>query len=166
MQNSDRAGAKKRHQLLFVILSNMSRAAWALPVPVLIHARTSYGESHTSTVGICVGRKLSGMAQPAVESFSVPTGSDGVIRVDARMEGVRGSGRDGGDSCSTMSEPPCAAAAASLSRCRRRRNFRATFSTLQVAADEGTLTDKADSVSVAAVWVGLDDISSGGEDWE
>mgnify|MGYP000866683125 CR=1 FL=1 len=124
---------RKRTDSCSVIPSNMSRAARALPEPVLIRARTSCGESHTSTAGICVGGKLSGMAQPAVESSSVPTGSDGVIRVGARREGVRGSGRGGGDNCSTMSEPPCAAAA-SLSRCRRRRNLRATFSALQLMA--------------------------------
>ena len=56
-----------------------------------------------------------------------------------------------------------ATVAASLSCCQRHRNFRATFSALQVAADEVTPpTDEADFVSVAAVWVGLDDISGGG----
>ena len=115
-----------------------------------------------STAGICVVAKLFGMAQPAVGSSSFPTGSDSVICVGARREGVRGSGCGGGDSCSTTSEPP-SAAAASLSRCRRRRNLRATFSALQVAADEITPpTDEADYVSVEAVWVGLDNISGGG----
>ena len=52
---------------------------------------------------------------------------------------------------------------ASLSRCRRRRNLRATFSALQVATDATTPpTDKEDRVSVAAVWVELDGISGGG----
>ena len=89
------------------------------------------------------------MARPAIKPYSVPTGSDDVICVDAQMEGVQGSGRVGVDSCSTMSEPPCDVVAASLSRCRRRRNFWATFSGLQVATDELT---------------GLDDISGGGRD--
>ena len=62
-----------------------------------------------------------------------------------------------------MSEPPCDVAAASLSCCQCRHNFRATFSALQVTADEVTpLTDEANRVSVAAVWVGLDDISGDG----
>ena len=76
---------------------------------------------------------------------------------------MRGSGRGGGDNCSTTSEPPCDAVVASLFRCRRRRNLRTTFSALQVAFDELTpSTDEADRVSVAMVWVGLDDISGGG----
>ena len=62
-----------------------------------------------------------------------------------------------------MFEPPSDAAAAYLSCCRRRHNFRVTFSTLQVIADELTPpTDEADYISVASVWVGLDDISGGG----
>ena len=103
------------------------------------------------------------MAQSVVESSSVPTGSDDIIRVGARIEGVRGFGRGEGDSYSPMSEPPCDTANASISRCRRRHNFRATFSALQFVADEGTpSTDEADYISVALVWVGLDDISGGG----
>ena len=61
--------------------------------------------------------------------------SDGVSCRSARMEGLQRSGHDSGDSCSTMSEPPCDAAAASLSRSRRHQNFWAMFSTLQVRED-------------------------------
>lgn len=76
---------------------------------------------------------------------------------------MRGSGRGGGDSWSTMFEPPCDAVVASLFRCRRRRNLRTAFFALQVSSDELTPpADEADRVSVAVVWVGLDDISGGG----
>ncbi|KAM3329230.1 hypothetical protein ACQJBY_026349 [Aegilops geniculata] len=130
--------------------------------PVLTRTRTSCGESHTSTAGICVGGKLSEMAQPAVGSYCVTKGADSVIRVGARREGVRGSRRGGGDRCSTTSEPPCDAAATSLSHCRHHRNMRATFSALQVATDDtAPPTDEVDHVSVATVWVGLDGISGG-----
>ena len=102
----------------------------------------------------------------AVGSSYVPRGSDSVIRLGARREGVRGSGHGGGDSCSTTSEPSCDVAATSLSRCRHRRNLPATFSALQVGADgRGGLCLRRGGVGRAGRhlrrW-----IVTGGEDWE
>ena len=77
-----------------------------------------------------------------------------------RLHPSRGYPCRGGDSCSTTSEPSCVVA--SLSRCRRRRNLRATFSAWQVAAaDTMSPTDEADCVFVATVWVGVS-VKTGG----
>ena len=131
-------------------------------MPELIHARTSCDESHMSTVDIYVGGNFSRMAQLAVKSSFVPTGSYCVIRVGVGGEGVRGSGRGGGHNCSTMSETPYDAAATPLAHCRHRCNFRATLSALQGGADKGTPTGEPDCVSVAAR---LDDIFGGYQDF-
>ncbi|KAE8819094.1 hypothetical protein D1007_03078 [Hordeum vulgare] len=102
------------------------------------------------------------MSQLAVESSSVPRVSEGVIRVDAQMDGVWGAKRDGGDSSSSMSTPPRDDTAASISHCQQRHIFPMTLSALQDVVEEGTPRGEANCVSVVVVGDGLDDIYGGG----
>lgn len=91
------------------------------------------------------GRKAIWNGKPVVTSSSVPTEPDGIIRISASMDGVRGS-------------PTC------------RGDISTTFSGLQDEAKKGTPMDEAECVFIAAVGDGLEDITTvdrtGGEDEE